>query len=47
MGQFGSGGFGVGGFLEEEDGRQGFARDVVSAEDGDHLVGQPDTRLLT
>ena len=30
----------VGGFLEEEDHGPDFARDVVSAEDGDHLVGQ-------
>lgn len=28
------------GFLEEEEGRESFAGDVVFAEDGDHLVGQ-------
>src|SRR5215203_4550160 len=39
-GELGGGGFAVGGFLEEEDGGQGFAGDVVSPEDGDHLVGQ-------
>jgi hypothetical protein len=32
--------FTVRGFLEEEDGGQGFAGDVVSADDGAHLVGQ-------
>jgi hypothetical protein len=39
-GQLGGGGFAVGGFLEEEDGGQGLAGDVVSAEDGHHLVRQ-------
>jgi len=39
-GQISGGGFAAGGFLEEEEGGQGFSGDVVGAEDGDHLVGQ-------
>lgn len=39
--QLGSGGVAVGGFLEEEEGGQGFAGDFQSMEDGDHLVGEP------
>jgi hypothetical protein len=39
-GQVGGGGFAAGGFLEEEEGGEGFPGDVVGAEDGDHLIGQ-------
>src|SRR6185369_15006953 len=39
-GEVGGGGFAAGGFLEEEEGGEGFSGDVVGAEDGDHLVDQ-------
>ena len=39
-GKVGGGGFAAGGFLEDEEGGQGFSGEIQVSEDGDHLVGQ-------